>query len=916
MPKQSNLCIKLLLVLAVLSTWETAIAAGNKRRLMAGDILQWSELPELPARTGVAGAFVGVHNGAVIVAGGANFPDAPPWQGGKKIWRDDIFVLQKAADGTAQWLTNSGYKLPRPLAYGVSVSTSYGVVCVGGCDAERCYDEVFLLKWDPAGKNIEIERMPSLPRPSAFMAGTKVLNTIYVAGGQESISSPAATKNFFALDLSQQRENNSFQWRELASWPGPARVLSVAAGQSNGQTDCFYLFSGRNVAPDRKPELLTDAYQFNPDTEQWKQLADIAPSGEPPRCIMAGTGLACGANHILIFGGADGMLFSKLVTFERQTAALKAQADDQTVERTSREKLLAQAKLLEKERLRILNNHPGFSRDILAYHTITDTWVKAGKLPDTSPVTTTAVKWEGSFVIASGETYPGVRTRKMLKAVVHGAAKFGWVNYAVLMTYLLCLVGMGFYFSKREKSTEDFFKASGRVPWWAAGLSIFGTQLSAITFMAIPAKTYATDWRYLIGNITILLVAPLIIYLFLPFFRRLNVTTAYEYLEKRFNLVARLVASMMFILLHLGRIGIVLFLPSIALSVATGIDIRLCILTMGIICTIYTVLGGIEAVVWNDVVQTTVLLIGAGLAAAVVLFRIEGGPPKLVEMALAEQKFHTFDFSFDFTTPTFWVVLLGGLGVNIISYGSDQTVIQRYLTTKDEKSAARSIWTNGILCMPASLLFFFLGTTLFVFYKSCPQVLNPTLENPDAILPFFIVTQLPAGVSGLLIAAIFAAAMSSLDSSMNSVATAVTTDFYRRFRPDVEDRKCLRLARWVTAIVGIVGVSFALMMAGWGIKSLWDQLFVFVGLLAGGLGGIFLLGIFSRRATGVGAVIGLVGSGLVQYLVSKFTPIYLYLYPFTGVASCLVIGYAASLLSPAKRRTTEGLTIHTIGKYR
>jgi Na+/proline symporter len=240
--------------------------------------------------------------------------------------------------------------------------------------------------------------------------------------------------------------------------------------------------------------------------------------------------------------------------------------------------------------------------------------------------------------------------------------------------------------------------------------------------------------------------------------------------------------------------------------------------------------------------------------------------------------------------------------------------MQRYLTTKDERAAARGIWTNGILCVPASLLFFGLGTALFSFYKTYPGDLSPTLNNGDAVLPWFITTQLPQGVAGLLIAAIFAASMSSLDSSMNSVSAAFTTDFYRRFKPNADDHTCLKLARWITVLVGTAGTLFALMMTRWDIKSLWDQLSIFIGLFTGGLGGLFLLGIFSRRAHGAGAVTGLVLSGAVQYAVKEYTSVHFLLYTFTGVVSCILIGYMASVIIPGRRTPVEGLTLHTLGK--
>jgi len=875
----------------------------------SSDALVWEALPPLPpapgdeVQPGLAGAFVGVDRGVLVVAGGANFPDAMPWDGGTKAWHDAGFALAPRRDGELRWETASDFHLPQPAAYGASVSTAHGIVLIGGCDAKRCFPEVWL--WDSL-ENV-YAALPPLPRPLAFMAAARVGDCIYVAGGQETMQETRATKTFLRLDLAtldawhpdrRWPPPADWQWEALEPWPGPPRILPVLAAQSDGATDCLYLFSGRNVAPAEPTQLLTDGYKYNPESERWTRLGSVAPDGRPPRCVMGAPAMASGAAHILVFGGADGKRFRDL---ERLARAI-ADADR------------AEAAALRRKKTQMLQTHPGFSRDVLAYHTITDTWTRVGTFPGPCPVTTTAVRWGAGIVVPTGEIRPGVRTDAVWQAKPADVPPFGPLNYAVLGVYLAALVGMGIYFSRRERTTDDFFKAGGRVPWWAAGISIFGTQLSAITFMAIPAKTFATDWRYLWLNVAIVLVAPVIIYLILPFFRRLNVTTAYDYLERRFNLAARLIGSIMFMALHLGRIGIVLFLPSIALSVVTGIDVETCILVMGLLSITYTVLGGIEAVIWTDVLQVLVLLGGALLCLGMIVFGLPEGPGELVRMAGEAGKLEVFDFRFDLTTPTFWVVLVGGLAQVFISYGSDQTVIQRYLTTRDEASAGRGIWTNAALCIPATALFFSVGTALYVFYVSRPGLLNPTIENADAVFPWYIVTRLPEGVAGLLIAGVFAAAMSSLDSSMNSIATAVTTDWYGRFRRGTSDRRRLGVARGVTVAVGLAGTAFALVMAGWEIKSLWDQLSRFIGLFAGGLGGLFLLGIFSRRTHGVGAVIGLVASGIVQYAISRWTPLYLLLYTATGIGSCVLIGYLASLVIPSRRKPLQGLTLYTLGR--
>jgi len=467
---------------------------------------------------------------------------------------------------------------------------------------------------------------------------------------------------------------------------------------------------------------------------------------------------------------------------------------------------------------------------------------------------------------------------------------------------------MGIYFSRREKSTDDFFLGGRRVPWWAAGLSIFGTQLSAITYMAIPAKAYHTDWVYFLGNMMIVAIAPLVVLVYLPFFRRLDVTSAYEYLEKRFNLATRLLGSGAFLLFQLGRMGIVLYLPALALTTVTGMDVYFSILIMGALATLYTVLGGIEAVIWTDVVQVVVLLGGALVSLIIIAIKIDGGFAAVVGEGLSHGKFNAAILSWDAATAALWVVLLGKPFEMLISYTSDQTVVQRYLTTVDEKAAARSIWTNAVLTVPASIIFFGLGTALWAFYRAHPELLNPC-GRVDDVFAWFIVGQLPAGVAGLVIAGLFAAAMSSLDSSMNSMATAVTTDFYRRFRPAVDDRRSLALARWLTLLLGAAGTASALWMAYLGSTSMWDQYSKVIGLFGGSLAGLFAVGIFTRHTSGGGAIAGFLASGGVLYYVARHAPIHFFLYPAIGVGTCFVVGYAASLVMPSGRRDIEGLTI-------
>ncbi len=575
--------------------------------------------------------------------------------------------------------------------------------------------------------------------------------------------------------------------------------------------------------------------------------------------------------------------------------------------------------------------HPGFPARILAYDTLTDTWAPAGALPKQTepdhetnpagstwaPVTTPVVMWNGKVIIPTGEVKPGIRSPQVLAGtVVHKPASFGWINWTVVVVYLLGMVGVGYWFMMRKAaaSTEAYFRGGQHVPWWVAGLSIFATMLSALTFMGIPARAYQTDMTWYIGQLPILIVVPLVVFFYLPFFRKLDLTSAYEYLEKRFNLATRIFASLSFILFHIGRIAIVLYLPALALAAVSDIGVIPAILIIGVLCVIYTVMGGIEAVVWTDAIQAMVLMGGAILCFLLVLMRVDGGIGGVYEIANADSKlfeslrWDNFDIADGTTTAV--VLFVAFLFNSLVPYTSGQDVVQRYVTTKDIGAARKSLWTTMWMSVFGSMVFFALGAAIYAFYKTHPVLLDPALPKTDSILPFFIMQQLPVGVSGLIIAAIFAASQSTISSSLNSVATAWIKDFDTRLlRPGASDATYLRAAKWVVVIIGVLGVGVACIMALSDIESAFKTFNKLIGLTAGALGGLFALGVFTRRANGRGAMIGaLVGFASVLGLYFSGSSVSGLLYAFIGFGVCFVVGYVVSLIIGPERG--RDLSIH------
>ncbi len=437
-------------------------------------------------------------------------------------------------------------------------------------------------------------------------------------------------------------------------------------------------------------------------------------------------------------------------------------------------------------------------------------------------------------------------------------------------------------------------------------------MLSSLTYTGLPSKAFAQDWTYFLGNMMIPIVAIVAVFVALPFYRRLDVTSAYEYLEKRFNRGVRLFGSASFTIFHIFRMAVVLSLTGLALAVATPLTPTQSVLVMGILSILYCTMGGIEAVIWTDTVQTVVLFGGALIALAMLILGIDGGLSGMLESANNADKLRLVNLHWDATSSqiALWVVIVGGIGQNLSSYTADQAVVQRYMTTETQSLAARSIWTNAFLTIPASLLFFGLGTALFAYYQSHPDKLDPSVTS-DQIFPLFIAREMPVGLAGLIVAGIFAAAQSTVSTSMNSSATTVVTDFMKPLNMCRSDAGYLRAARALTLLIGVLGTAAGLWFIDPEIKSLFDAFLKVIGMFMGVLGGLFVLGVMTTRANGAGAIVGALVGAMVMFWMWMYTPVNGYIYTATGVGTCFVAGYFASLLSPISTKDLTGLTIYS-----
>ncbi|MBQ8219877.1 MAG: sodium/solute symporter [Bacteroidaceae bacterium] len=815
-----------------------------------------SVTPATPMDNAVSGHYAAWQMGGLSTYGGCNFPDVPCADGGQKVYY--------------------------PKAYGASVQVPGGAVYLGGMDATASLSDcTFLSATDGSSTPIA-----SLPKPLDNFAATYHNGMLWVAGGQ---TNGVPNRDIYSLPY----PSNAAAWTLAATLPDECRLQPCVAVQNTATGYALFVFGGYQPKTESQEALVHTDGVYMPiaalkkgNSTPWKRTApaivnvndneDSHPEEiqnsefkiqNSYQAIVGSTCATSGYSHVLFFGGVDHDIFLSAISGQQDSLYLRHQPEWYR-----------------------------FRKDVLTYHTITDSW---GLLPGDELLAragaclTPEVGGKG-WSYSGGELMPGVRSADVTHVEVTNDKSFGWLNWTILVLYLVGMLLMGFYFMRKENGADDFFKGGGRIPWWAAGISIYATMLSAITYMTIPAKAYTTDWTYYPMLWMILLISFPVIKYYLPYFRKLNVTSAYEILEQRFNLFTRLLASTLFCIFMIVRMAIVLYLPSLALTAVTGIDIYLCIVLMGLVTIIYCTMGGVEAVIWGDVVQGLILVFGAIFAVVYLAVNTEGGVMGCIDIALANDKLRLFDWSNSWSQACWWVIIIGGLANNLISYTSDQTVIQRYLTTPDEKSAGRGILVNGVMSVFVSVAFYMIGTGLYTFYKTHPTELDVTMTQSDAIFPFFMMSQMPAGIAGALIAAIFAATMSTISSNINSVATAFSIDFWKRFRRTT-DSQLVVVARWASVVSGMIGLLLALLMATWDIQSFLDFFNEALGLLTSGLGGLFFIAVFMKRVKGYAALIGFVVGEAVVFWMSECTDANFFLFGATGMVVSIVVAWLLSI---------------------
>ncbi len=484
-------------------------------------------------------------------------------------------------------------------------------------------------------------------------------------------------------------------------------------------------------------------------------------------------------------------------------------------------------------------------------------------------------------------------------------------DVVVIAVYFVAMAAFAVYFGRRNKDTEGYFLGGRQLPGWAVGLSLIGTSISSISFLALPAAAFALDWRLLVGNYTVIIGFVVAIIVFVPLFRALPYTTAYEFLEDRLGRFSRLYCALTFIMAQMLRLGMVLFLVSVTVALLLDIDITWVIVLGGLFILLYTVFGGIEVVIWTDVVQTIVLWGGAVVVLVYVGIAMPDGLAGGLGRAWEADKFSFGDFRWDMGERTFWTMFAIGTFNAITNNASNQTVVQRYIAARSTREARKAVgWS--MLAIPTWTFFYLVGTALWALYQTDPALAAMT---PEEIVPYFTVHYLPTGLVGLIIAAIMAASMSSLDSSINAISTAGTTDVVRRYlAPRASERAYLLWAKAISAVAGLAMIGIALLIANLDdMESIVDWSNQVLSIFGGVVGGIFLLAIFVRRVgpramlTALPFAIGVkvyYGVGLLGWYPESWQlPIHTY---WVGVVSnviLVVLAYAFSFIWPSRRVT-------------
>lgn len=804
----------------------------------------------------------GIHGRSYAAVGDQVFAIGGYDAEGKLLNRVDILERDEAGAYRSETA-----KLSEPVAYAAIANHDGKVYLMGGIGSNGVTDRVLSIEWD-GGQLIEAS-LPPLPEPLAFAGATihrsTVFHFLYVMGGITSLDSEGASAHVYELQITRNGETTP-AWTQMEDMPFGGRIAPTVHETYNE----VVAIGGYTLAADGRLEPSTSNWGYSRVPRDghvesgWVQRADYSE----PLAFPAAS--KTGQSHLTLVGG------------NRASGSLQ--------------QLLAGTMPTD------------YLEEIWTFHDPTDSWNLIGRL--SSPAA------YGALLQVNGESYllldardaSGANIPPATMDFVRTTKKVSWIDWSVIGLYFSVVACIGYKFAKKQKDASTFALGNRNVKWWASAFSMMATGVSTISFMAIPALIACIGLSTTGPAIFMLVGIALSAFLTYPLLRRLKIVSTYQYVEQRFGLTLRLFGSFNSIIVQMmGRIGIVVMLPALAISTMTGIDPWISILAMGFITTIYSTAGGFEAVIWTDVVQGILMLVGFATIGIMAYSGITGGFDAFMKYGIELNRFDLFITEWDLRIPMMYFAVAGFI-IQFMAFASDQATAQRVLSIpiKDVRKLAflSGGFGIGIAYMAAAV-----GMGLFAFFKSNPEFLSPVMKN-DQMVPLFIVSQVPVGLSGLLLATLFAASMSTISSSVNVCAVLFGEDFYRRFRKDVGGKEEMRVMQVVSLLSGALGTGMALWLLNMDLPTLWESFMRIMAFVGGGYVGVFILGMFTRRTHELGAIIGVLTSFVMAYFVnnSELAVHWSALSTFV-VSSCIVTGYVSSLIIPWKRKDLTGLTV-------
>ena len=543
---------------------------------------------------------------------------------------------------------------------------------------------------------------------------------------------------------------------------------------------------------------------------------------------------------------------------------------------------------------------------LYAYHTVTRTWV---------PFDVSRLGWGSLNTILHSEPNDqdialfsnDGETKAFSLRIGRVDTMLRVIDGIVIIVYLGLTVLLGWYFARRNRTILDFFRGGQRVPFWASSLSLIASDLSALTIMAIPAMVFATNWQYYLmqmGQSLSIWIAGIVV---VPLLHSLNIMSMPEYIGQRLGNVARVVAATQQVVTTLLTAGVILVLPSLMISAVTGVDLALAIIVMGALSTVYTILGGLEAVIWTDVAQIIVFVGGTFLAVVLIFFDLDSGLAANASTLWVNGKLKLLDFEFNYTEITFWALLMT-VPQNVIVNLGRQEVLQRFISNPSVREAKRSAWAQFVISIGVVAVFYLFGSALYLFYLQNPENLVIAAERQEELVPFFIVHELPVGISGIMLAAVIAATMSTLDTRIHSQATLVVRNLYQPFVRGATDDKAFKVARWVVGIFGAFVTTSALYVSKYANQSMFELMFDILAITSGYAAWI-LLGILTKRFNQFGALVSWPIVIVFNLILKMWLDVNFLLIGMASLVASGLIGYGVSLWVPEKRQIDlTGLT--------